>query len=144
MATIYANIKGIKLTRESPEGGTGCVATMTFTLPAYTAATDNVQIGGGGYYRGTALTSETIATLIAATRRDGKTVTIGNPAATNPSVAICAESGKHGATEYWLGTFTISASNILCNVCNTTGTEVDALSGVTDREFTIMLSYRVA
>lgn len=143
MATIYGAILGIKLLSESVEGGTGSVAEVTFELPAYTASADNGQLGGGGYDRGAANTAS-LATMIQNQRRDGKTVTLGNPAATTVSAGLCAESGKQGATEFWAGTFTISAGNLLFNVANTSGTEVDAAAGIYDRPLKVLVSYRVA
>lgn len=141
MATIYADIKGIRLVRESIAGGTGSVAEITFTMAAYTASSDNGQIGGGGTVRG-ATNTDTLATILASQRRDGDTITVGNPNATNVSLAVCAESGKHGATEFWVGGFTYSGGNILFNVCNTSGTEIDAASGITDREIAVLVSFR--
>jgi hypothetical protein len=140
MATIYGSITGIKLLSEPVCGGVRSVAEVTFELPAYIAASDNGQLGGGGFDRGVA-TTDSLATMISKQRRDGKTVTL--PAATAGGGAILAESGKHGSTDFFAGTLAVSGSNITFNVTDSSGTEIDAASGITDRQLRVMVAYLV-
>jgi hypothetical protein len=139
MATIYGAIRGIKVIQEPVSGGAQGAALISFTVGAYTAASDNVQLGGGGTYNGSS-TSSTLAALIQSARRDGKTVTLGLPAATNVNAAMMVQSGLQGSTTYFLGTFVISSGNITCNIANSSGTEIDAASGVEDRPFQIIVA----
>src|SRR6478736_5779999 len=130
MATIYAEIKGIVLASENIQGTTGNVARIAFELPAYTASSDNGQIGGGGYDRGTA-TTDSLVTMIQKQRRDGKTVSL--LAVTAGGGAILCNTGLQGSTQFYAGTWAVSGSNLTFNLTNSAGTEIDAASGVRDR-----------
>ena len=141
MATIYGSITGIKLLSEPVSGGVRSLAEVTFTMPAYTGSTDNGQLGGGGYDRGTA-TTDSLATMIAKQRRDGKTITL--PAAAAGGGAVLAENGKHGSTDFFAGTLAVSSSNITFNLTDSAGTEVDAASGVSDRPIRVVVAYLAA
>lgn len=139
MATVYAAIRGIHSIKEPVSGGSQAAYLVSFTCGAYTAASDNISIGAGGTING-ASTSDTLATLIQNTRRDGKTVTLGLPAATNVNCAMMVQSGLEGSTTYYLGSFAISSGSITCNIANSSGTEIDAASGVDDRPFEIIVA----
>lgn len=139
MATIYGAIRGIKVIQEPVSGGSQGAALISFTVGAYTAASDNVQLGGGGSNNGVS-TSSTLAQLIQAARRDGKTVTLGLPAATNVNAAMMVQSGLQGSTEFFAGNFAISSGNLTFNVANSSGTEVNAASGVEDRPFQLIVA----
>lgn len=139
MATIYGAIRGIKVIQEPVSGGSQGAALISFTVGAYTAASDNVQLGGGGSNNGVS-TSSTLAQLIQAARRDGKTVTLGLPAATNVNAAMMVQSGLQGSTEFYAGNFAISSGNLTFNVANSSGTEVNAASGVEDRPFQLIVA----
>jgi hypothetical protein len=143
MATIYGAIRGIEFIHDAPNSGNVCAALISFTLPAYTASSDNGQLGGAGFVNGVANTA-TLATIIQNARRDGKTVTLGAPPATTVSVAVTVQSGLTGSTQYYPGTFTVSGGNLLFNVGNVTGTEVDAASGIVDRPVKLCVGFTVA
>jgi hypothetical protein len=144
MATIYGSIKGITLHRENPGGGTGRVAFVSFELPAYTASSDNGQLGAGGFDRGAATTA-TLAAMIQTQRRDGKTVTLGNPGSgSNQALPTCVESGAQGATQFYAAGFAYSSGSVTFNLSNSSGTEIDAASGVTDRPIVIAVPYTLA
>lgn len=139
MATIYGAVRGIKVIQEPVSGGTQGAVLVSFTMPAYTASTDNGQLGGGGSNNGVT-TTNTLVQMIQAARRDGKTVTLGLPAATNVNAAMMTQSGLQGSTTYYLGTFAISSGNLTFNIANSSGTEIDAASGVEDRPFQIVVA----
>jgi hypothetical protein len=139
MATIYAAIRGIQSIKEPVSGGAQAAYLVSFTCGAYSAAGDNLQIGGGGTINGVS-TSSSLATLIQNQRRDGKTVTLGLPAATNVNCAMMVQSGLEASTTYYLGTFAISSGSITCNIANSSGTEIDAASGVDDRPFEVIVA----
>lgn len=132
MATIYGSILGVSLLREPASGGLRNVALVSFEMPAYTAASDNGQLGGGGYLYGVANTAS-LATIIQNVRRDGKTVTLRQ--------GVTAESGKHSTTEFYAATFAESSGNLTFNVANAAGTEINAASGVSDRPIQILVAY---
>lgn len=141
MATIYGAIQGIQLLRESVGGGTATgVALVSFTMPAYTASSDNGKLGAGGYDRGEATTA-TLAAMIQTQRRDGKTVTLSN--ATN-GVAATAEPGKHGSTEFWAGSWAVSSGSLTFNVTDVAASEIDAASGISDKPILAAVFYTVA
>lgn len=135
MATQYGAIVGVTFLREAPSSGIGGTALVSFTMPAYTASSDNGQLGGGGSVDGVANTA-TLATILQNKRRDGKTVTLRG--------AMRAESGLQGTTNFFAGTFAVSAGNITFNVENQTGTEIDAASGVSDRPIQVEVSYELS
>lgn len=138
MATIYGQIKGVKFLRETSGGGTSVgFAVVTFTMPVYTASTDNGQLGGGGYDRDVA-TTDTLQTILQKQRRDGKTVTLQN--STNGAATLLS-AGAQGATEYFAGSYAVSGGNLTFNVTNSAGTEIDAASGVSDRPIVVGVSY---
>jgi hypothetical protein len=141
MATIYGSIMGIKLLSEPVGGGVRSIAEVTVEMPAYSASSDNGQLGAGGFDRGAA-TTDSLATMIAKQRRDGKTVTL--PTVTSGGGAILAESGKHGSTEFFAGTFAVSGGNLTFNVTNSGGTEIDAASGISDRPLRVLVPYLAA
>jgi len=141
MATIYGHIKGIQLLRESVGGGTEQgFALVTFTLPAYTAASDTGSLGAGGYDRGVA-TTDSLATMIQKQRRDGKTVTLQN---VNNGLCVVVEPGKHGATEFWTDTHAVSSGSITFELCDNAGSEINATSGVSDKAITLGVAYRLS
>lgn len=141
MATISANIRGINWLRESVGGGTAAaLALITFTMPAYTASSDNGQMGGSGTKINGVATSDTLETILAGTRRDGKTVTLQ---ATTSGLGVTVEPGRHSTTEYWCGTLAVSSGSITFNLINSGTTEIDAASGVTDKPITILVAVRL-
>lgn len=145
MAAKYPNVLGVTFLRESPGGNAKSgLALVTLTLPAFTTATDSVQVGGTGTSdRGTA-TSDSLATIISKRRRDGKTVTLTPVAAGGGSTT--AQAGKHGTVEFNLGTATISSGNLVyaLGLTNAAGTGITAASGVTDRPITICVPYQLS
>jgi hypothetical protein len=67
-------------------------------------------------------------------------VTLGLPAATNVNAAMMVQSGLQGSTEFFAGNFAISSGNLTFNVANSSGTEVNAASGVEDRPFQLIVA----
>ena len=144
MATIYAEIVGIKLIREAPSGGPGRVAFVHFELPAYAASTDSGKLGAGGYDRGTATTA-TLAAMIQTQRRDGLTVTLGMPGSgSNTSLPTTVGAGSDGTSDFYPAGFAYSSGSVTFNLSNSSGTEVDAASGVRSRPCVIAVPYTVA
>lgn len=139
MATIFGDIQGVKFLREAVGEPGQCVVEIAFTLGAYTASSDNGQLGGTGTKRnGVAIpTGQTLEQFLAADRRDGKTVTLSGVAT---AVAITAETGKQGSTQYYLKSPAVSGGNLTFDIANSSGTEIDALSGMSDRPMTIELN----
>lgn len=91
MAARAANIQGIKFD-DGPAGSNwGGKATVTFDLigTAYTGGTDTVTLGGGGYDERVA-TTLSLAAIMQARRRDGKTIVL-------TGVGGCQEPGYQGA-----------------------------------------------
>jgi len=123
MATIAGTVKGINLLKESFAGEKIAVALVSFTLGAYTAASDNGQLTA-------------ISTAIANQRRDGKTITLKG--------ACMAGRGLQGTTEYETGTWAVSGSDLTFNLNNTSAAETDAASGVSDRPLLVAISYLVS
>ncbi len=138
MAVIFGDIQGVKWLREAVgEPGLSLVE-VSFNLGAYTALTDNGQLGGTGTKRnGIAIpTAQTLEQFLAADRRDGKTVTLAGVAT---AVGVTAETGKQGATAYYLKSPAVSSGNLTFDVANSAGTEIDALSGIVDRPMVVVL-----
>lgn len=142
MATIYGDIVGINWLREDPSGSGYALCLVSFTMPAYTASTDNGQLGGNasaGTLHGAA--SDTLQTILASSRRDGKTVTLS---AISTAVAVLASPGKQSSTSFYLSTPAVSSSNLTFNLANSSGTEIDAASGVSDQPMEILISCSIA
>lgn len=140
MATKYGNVKGIALIAEALDNVAGvdsfARADVSFEMPAYTAASDSGQLGGGGTDRG-ASTTDTLATMIQNQRRDGKTVTIKS--------AQLARPGKQGSTYFYTSAPSVSTGNLTFNVTsNDETTEIDAASGVTDEPITFDVRYTLS
>lgn len=123
MATVVGTVKGIMLLKEAPVSETIKLALISFTMPAYTASSDNGQL--------TAVT-----TAIANQRRDGKTNTLLG--------AVMAGRGLQGTTEFGTGTWAVSSANLTFNLNDTSGSEVDAASGVVDRPLQVIVAYSQA
>ncbi len=123
MAVVAGTIKGIQLLGE-PHSGTGRhMALVTCTFPAYTAASDTVNIAAVG-------------AAIAARRRDGKTVTLKD--------VTEGPAGKQGATEFYLDTLAVSTDAITGELSDVDGTEINAANGVEDRPCGFYVSYKLA
>lgn len=138
MATIYGDIQGIKWLEESVgEPGTA-VAKITFVLGAYTAASDNGQLGGNASAKrnGVSTGTDTLATILQKDRRDGKTVALST---ISTSVAICDEPGKQATTKFYINTPAVSGGNMTFNVSDVSGSEIDAASGIQDRPVSILV-----
>lgn len=120
MATKTGTVKGIMLLKEDPSQDDIKLAFVTFTMPAYTAASDNGQLTA-------------IGTAIATQRRDGKTVTLlaGAPAG----------RGLQAGTKFQTGTWAVSSDDMTFNLNDTSGSEVDAASGVSDRPLAVVIAY---
>jgi len=130
MAVIQGAIVGVTF-NDAHLGGRG-VASVRFTMPAYTAASDTGKLGSGGYLFGAANTA-TLEAIFATVRRDGKTV--------NLTSAMQGETGRHGSTEFYADTAAISTDDVTFELANVGSTEIDAASGVTDRPCEILVSY---
>jgi len=138
MATQYGDIVGIKWLREDPSGSGQCLVEVAFTMPAYTASTDNGQLGGNssaGTLHGAA--SDTLVTILQNDRRDGKTVALSG---ISTAVAVVASPGLQGSTRFYINTPAVSSSNLTFNLSSSTGTEIDAASGVSDEPINIALA----
>ena len=120
MATVAGTIKGIQLLKEPFASDKICNALVSFTLGAYTGASDNGQLTA-------------IATSIQNQRRDGKTVTLKG--------ACMAGRGLQGTTEFETGTWAVSGSDLTFNLNDTSGSETNAASGVSDRPLMVIVSY---
>lgn len=138
MATIYGAIKGIVLLSENVQGTVGNVALVSFEMPAYVSGSDNGQLGGGGYDRGTATTASLVS-MITTQRRDGKTIALLPVAAGGG--AILETTGLQGSTQFYAGTWAVSGENLTFNLTNAAGTEISAASGVVDRAVCVLVSY---
>lgn len=138
MATIYADIQGIKWLREAVGAPGFSVAEVAFTLGIYEDSVDNGQIGGTGTKRNgvDVATGTTFEQILAADRRDGKTVTLS---AITTGVALTAEPGLQGSTLFYISTPAVSSNNMTFNVCNVSGTELDAPAGILDRPIVILV-----
>jgi hypothetical protein len=124
MTAQAGTIKGITLLREPFGGATGRhVAEVFVTYPAYTASSDTTTVAAVG-------------AAIAARRRDGKTVTLKD--------VTQGQSGLQGTTEFFNGTLAVSTDAITGQLENSSGTEIDAASGVTDRPCSFVVSYLLA
>lgn len=136
MAVIYGSIQGVKiLTADVGTGVTMKVAEVSFTMPAYTGSSDNGKLGAGGYDSGTA-TTDTLATMIGKRTRNGKTVTLFD--------ACLGRPGKHSSTVFYANTFAVSSGSLTFNVCDSSGSETDAASGVSDIPLTVLVAFTEA
>lgn len=138
MATIYGDIQGIKWLREAVAEPGFAVAEVSFLMGAYTASSDNGQLGGTGTKRnGVAVaTGTTFEQILAQDRRDGKTVTLS---AISTGLALTAEPGKQSSTKFYISTPVVSSNNMTFNVADASGSEIDAASGVQDRPIVILV-----
>jgi hypothetical protein len=138
MASIFGDIQGIKwLTEANGEPGQALVE-IAFTLGAYTASSDTGQLGGTGTKRSgvSVAAGTTLEQILAADRRDGKTVTLS---AISTAVAVLRECGKQGSTSFYLKSPTVSSNNLTFEPANSAGTEIDAASGISDRPMSIVV-----
>jgi nitrogen-specific signal transduction histidine kinase len=140
MATQFAQVDSIKLEAEALAVNSAkqefAYAEVAFEMPAYTASSDSGQLGGGGSDRGVS-TSDTLATMIQKTRRDGKTVTVKS--------AMLARPGKQGATAYYVGTIAVSGGNVTFEIKQVDeSTEIDAANGVHDQPIVMLVRYSLA
>ncbi len=134
MATIYASVRGIEVQKHHAIDGSNIGSVLvSFTVDdAYTAASDSGSIGAGGKFQGVS-TTDTLATMIANTLRDGKTITLFD--------ASMAAPGKAGSTWLYVDTFSVSSGSLLFEICNSASTEQNAASGVTDKPFVVSVVY---
>ena len=130
MATIYGAIVGVTF-EDAHLGGRG-MARVRFTMPAYEDSADSGKLGSGGYLFGAANTA-TLEAILASVRRDGKTINITG--------AMQGETGRHGSTEFYADTASVSTDDVTFELANISSTELDAASGVTDRPCELLISY---
>lgn len=110
------------------------VAEVYLELPICGGA-DTIQVGGGGSDRG-ATTTDTLATMIQKTRRDGKTVTLKS--------AMLSKPGRQASTAFYTSALTVSGGNL-----TSTLTQVDeasviaAAAGVHDNPIAILVRYKL-
>jgi hypothetical protein len=124
MAAVVGTIKGIKLLGEPFGGASGRhVAEVFVTYAAYTASSDTTNVAAVG-------------AAIAARRRDGKTVLLKDVTEGN--------AGRHGTVEFYNDTLAVSTDAITGELADIDGTEIDALSGVTDRPCSFLVSYKLS
>lgn len=123
MAVIAGTIKGVMLLNEPHSGSGRHVAKVSVTFPAYVASADTVNVAAVG-------------AAIAARRRDGKTVTLKD--------VTEGDAGKQGSTEFFMDTLAVSTDAITGELADTSGTEIDAASGVVDRPCSFLVSYLLA
>ena len=140
MATVFANIMGIKLDDGPMGSDKGGVATISVKLPgAFVAGTDILQLGGGGF-DGNVATAATLVTIMQNRRRDNKVVVF--PAG---SSAFGIAPGQQGAAVFYAQAGTISGANItFANLFNAAsgGAGVSApAAGVQDRAIQIEVPY---
>lgn len=129
MATIYGAIDGIKWLREPHSGGVRALAEVSFSVPAYTAGSDNGQLGGGGFLYGSA-TTDTLVTILQNSRRDGKTVTLRD--------GCSGEEGLSGTTSVFADTLAVATSNMTFECSNAAGTEINCT--VDDKNCTVIVA----
>lgn len=121
MAAIAGTIVGINILREPCGGASGrSLAEVFVTYPAYTAAADTTTVAAVG-------------AAIAAKQRNGKTITLKD--------VTEGQAGRHGSTEFFNDTLAVSTDAITGELSNTSGTEIDAASGVSDRPCSFVVSY---
>lgn len=141
MATVFAAIKGVKISSEFEGPEKGGTAEITFALTgAYVAGTDTVQLGGGGFDGGVA-TVATLQSIMQTRRRDGKTITL---VGTGGSLAPGQQAGVQFYAQVGATALTASAGNLQCNLFNaaTAGAGVSATAaGVGDRPIAISVNY---
>lgn len=123
MATKAGTVKGVMLLKEDPSSDDIKLALVTFTMPAYTASSDNGELTA-------------IGAAITAHKRNGKTVTLLG--------ATPAGRGLQGATKYQTGTWAVSSDALTFNLNDTSASEVDAASGVSDRPLAVVIAYTEA
>lgn len=142
MATKFGDINGITWLRESVgKQGIFALVLVSFTMPAYTASSDNGQLGGNssaGTLHGAA--NDTLETILKNQRRDGKTVTLSAVATT---VGINAEPGSDGTTDFYMAVPAVATSNLTFNVADVAGTELDAAGGVSTKPISIVLQVKL-
>lgn len=137
MATKFGDILGIKWLREDPAGSGVALVEIAFTMPAYTASSDNGQLGGNssaGSLHGAA--NDTLVTILQNDRRDGKTVALS---AFSNQAGVCSGPGLQGSTSYYAAAIAVATSNVTFNVANSSGSEIDAASGVSDEPISVVL-----
>ena len=133
MSSLDAAILNVVIERGADDGSAGSIGALRLATIYFDA--DGVAVAGGADTLGVQLN-----TAIQNSVRDGKTVTLGLPAATNVNAAMMVQSGLQGSTEFFAGNFAISSGNLTFNVANSSGTEVNAASGVEDRPFQLIVA----
>ena len=124
MSVVAGTIKGIQLLRAPFGGASGrYVAEVFVTYPAYTASSDTTSVSAVG-------------AAIAAVRRDGLTVTLKD--------VTEGQCGSDGTTEFFNDTLAVSTDAITGELSDTSGTEINAASGVTARPCSFIVSYSAA
>lgn len=144
MATQYGDIIGIDWLREDPSGSGYANVLISFTMPAYTATTDEGQLGGNssaGSLHGAA--NDTLETILQNDRRDGKTVDI-RPDSTATTLAQIASPGLQGSTRAYISAVAESTGNLTFDVSNEAGTDTTFSSGVSDEPIQILLSVKLS
>jgi len=141
MATKYGLLRGINFERgEIQPNAAWKSALIMFDMPAYTAASDSGQLGGGGTDRNVS-TTLTLAQIIQNTRRNGTTVTLQNATCASPGQGLNASSVE---TAMYVSQPTISAGNLTFNVTSSDlSTEIDAPTG-TDSPIAVMVFFTEA
>ncbi len=124
MSAIAGTIVGISILREPNSGCTGRgVAEVFVTYPAYAASSDTTTVAGVG-------------AAISAARRNNKTATL--------KTVTEGQSGLEGSTEFFNDTLAVSTDAITGELSSTSGTELDAASGVTARPCSFIVSFSEA
>lgn len=140
MATRQANVLSVRFV-DSPMGVTiGSIVLVSFDLQgvAYTGGADTVQLGGGGTDSRVA-TTLTLAQIIAARARDGRTYTIYGVSAV--SVAPGNQAAATNGPAIYVQSAAISTGNITCNLFSaiTAGSAITTTSGAWERAAAIAL-----
>lgn len=141
MATVFAAIKGVKVSAEFEGPEKGGMAEISFAVTgAYVAGTDTVQLGGGGFDGGI-VTTATLAVIMQNRRRDGKIVTL---VGTGGSLAPGQQAGVQFYPQVGATALSASVGNLQCNLFNapTAGAGVSAgATGVQDRPMFVTVNY---
>jgi hypothetical protein len=134
MATIYADIQGIDL-MDSHLGARHAARIRLTNAAGYTAASDNLSVGGGGKLFGAA-TSASLESIIASVRRDGKAVDVIG--------GVGCGVGKAGATDVFIDTIAESSGNLTGEFANASSTEINVSAGAMDVPAEIFVIYDLA
>lgn len=143
MATVFANIMGVRFD-DSPLGSAnGGIAILTLKVPgAFNAGTDLLQLGGGGLDNGT-VTALPLTTIIQNHRRDGKVIALLNAYGYAPGLQAPALGAA--PTPFYAQAGTVAGSNLtFANLFTaaTGGAGVSATAlGVNDRAIQLEVGY---